>query len=323
MATGKSDDELLQHDNKLRIGTRSGKFRKSRIIYGFVTKHNANANDNIHACVTLHDTDVNDNIYDCVALHDTYTTTKRERAFPLVCQRSVVSHHSHTHRGSSSKCLRHSPHLHVHGHLCVLFTLTLPFYFLHFLTSLTFFLQFQKHVVNLHNSANESMDSTDEFSLSTGYEPKAYDFNETSVEPYMQLLDSPPSPTKSLLRTPTTMTLHSKTCSTKHIERKPITLFEKTCLSVCPRRQCPIERGDPLEIDRGDSVSTETQKHRLGLCSTIKKCKFLQSAKQELINTNFKQLEPKKINNFFKDNYCSKIWNYVKLIKEVSLKWKS
>ena len=37
------------------------------------------------------------------------------------------------------------------------------------------------------------MDSTDEFfSVSTGYEPKAYDFNETSVEPYMQLLDSPP-----------------------------------------------------------------------------------------------------------------------------------
>ena len=36
------------------------------------------------------------------------------------------------------------------------------------------------------------MDSTDEFSLSTGYEAKAYDFYETSVEPYMQLLDSPP-----------------------------------------------------------------------------------------------------------------------------------
>ena len=122
------------------------------------------------------------------------------------------------------------------------------------------------------------------------------------------------SPTKSLLRTPTTMTLHSKTCSTKHIERKPITLYEKTCLSVCRRRQCPIERGDPLEIDRGDPVSTETQKHGLGLCSTIKKSKFLQSVKQELINTNFKQLELKNFNNFFKDNYCSKIWNYVKLI---------
>ena len=36
------------------------------------------------------------------------------------------------------------------------------------------------------------MDSTDEFSLSTGYEPDAHDFYETSVEPYAQLLDSPP-----------------------------------------------------------------------------------------------------------------------------------
>ena len=80
----------------------------------------------------------------------------------------------------------------IRGHLCVLFILILPFYFLHFLTSLIFFFQFLEHVVNLHNSAIESMDSTDEFSLSTGYEPKAHDFYETSVEPYMQLLDSPP-----------------------------------------------------------------------------------------------------------------------------------
>ena len=42
------------------------------------------------------------------------------------------------------------------------------------------------------------------------------------------------------------MTLHSKTCSIKYIERKPITLYEKTCLSVCRRRQCPIEQGDPV-----------------------------------------------------------------------------
>ena len=106
------------------------------------------------------------------------------------------------------------------------------------------------------------------------------------------------------------MTLHSSICSTKHIERKPITLYEKTCLSVCRRRQCPIERGDPLEIERGDPLSNETRKHRLGLCSTSKKSKFLQSAKQELTNTSFKQLELKKFNNeinsFFKDEYCSK-----------------
>ena len=46
---------------------------KSRMVYDLVTKHNANANDNIHACVTLHYTDVNDNIHDCVAPHDAYT----------------------------------------------------------------------------------------------------------------------------------------------------------------------------------------------------------------------------------------------------------
>ena len=36
------------------------------------------------------------------------------------------------------------------------------------------------------------LDSTDEFSLSTGYEPKAHDFYETLVEPFVQLQDSPP-----------------------------------------------------------------------------------------------------------------------------------
>ena len=84
-----------------------------------------------------------------------------------------------------------------------------------------------------------------------------------------------------------------------------------------------MEQGNLLEIDRGDPVSTEAQKHRLGLYSMIKKSKFLQNAKQELVNANFKQLEPKKSNDSFKDNCCSKRWNFVKLIKEVSLKWKN
>ena len=96
------------------------------------------------------------------------------------------------HCGSSSKSLRHSLHLHVHGHLCGLFTLTLPFYFLLYLPLLFFFLTYMKSMANLQNSAKEGVDSTDEFTLSTGYEPKAHDFYETSVEPCMQLLDSPP-----------------------------------------------------------------------------------------------------------------------------------
>ena len=61
---GKSYDGLLQHDNKMRIWTRSG---KNKIMYEWVTKHNMNANDEMFVCVTLHDTNVNDIIHDCVA----------------------------------------------------------------------------------------------------------------------------------------------------------------------------------------------------------------------------------------------------------------
>ena len=108
--------------------------------------------------------------------------------------------------------------------------------------------------------------------------------------------------------------------------------------------------GRLLEIDWGDPVSTEAQKHRFGLCSMIKKEQILAGCQAEinrhefqaacdrrslrklgeLLNLNkknFTALELKKfndeINSFFKDSYCSKSWNYVKLIREVSLKWKS
>ena len=48
------------------------------------------------------------------------------------------------------------------------------------------------------------------------------------------------SPTKSLLRTATTMTLHSRVCFAKLTEYIVITLCEKTCLSVCRRLMSDI-----------------------------------------------------------------------------------
>ena len=51
MATGKSDDELIQLDNKMRIGTRSGEIQKSgksRIVYALETLHDADAIDHFH-----------------------------------------------------------------------------------------------------------------------------------------------------------------------------------------------------------------------------------------------------------------------------------
>ena len=117
----------------------------------------------------------------------TSTLTEHDRA--LSNSFLSVYRHTHTHRGSNNESFTPC----TWSNSCAsLSSLVLPFYFLHFLTSLIFFLQFLNFVVNLHNSCNESMDSTDEFSLSTNYEPKAHDFYETSVEPYMQLLDSPP-----------------------------------------------------------------------------------------------------------------------------------
>ena len=83
------------------------------------------------------------------------------------------------------------------------------------------------------------------------------------------------SPTKSLLPTPTTMTLHSRVCLAKLTEYMSITLNEKTCLSVCRRRQCPTERGNFLGTQRGDPLSKVARKHRFGLCSTNQKEQIL------------------------------------------------
>ena len=68
------------------------------------------------------------------------------------------------HLGSS---LSLSCHFHGNPRVCGLFTLILLFYFLLYLPPLFLFLNYLKSVVNLHNSGNESMDSTVEFYLST------------------------------------------------------------------------------------------------------------------------------------------------------------
>ena len=84
-----------------------------------------------------------------------------------------------------------SSHPHVHLHVSVSPRLALPFYFTHFLPHSFHFLLHLMCVHNLRIPPKESMDLSDEFLLSTGYAPNAYDFKETSVEPHTELLDSP------------------------------------------------------------------------------------------------------------------------------------
>ena len=68
------------------------------------------------------------------------------------------------HRGSS---LRHSCHLHIHVHVRGLFTLILLFFFVLYLPPLFLLLNYMKSMANLHNSCNEGVAASDEFSLST------------------------------------------------------------------------------------------------------------------------------------------------------------
>ena len=50
--------------------------------------------------------------------------------------------------------------------------------------------------------------------------------------------------------------------------------------------------------------------------------KILNLSRKNFIALKLKNFND-EINSFFKDNYCSTIWNYVKLIRKVSMKRKN
>ena len=148
------------------------------------------------------------------------------------------------------------------------------------------------------------------------------------------------SPTKSLLRTPTTTTLHSRICFAKLTEYIAITLYEKTCLSVSLSSSSMSERTERPVGDRtGRPVEQRNQEAQIRTLLDKQKEQILAECQARINKPEFQAdydrrslltlgaiVESKfnnEINSFFKDNYCSKIWNYVKLIREVSLKCKS
>ena len=71
--------------------------------YEWVTKHNANANDDMYACVTLHDTNVNDDIHACVAPQDAHTLQPHplSNVHNSLVVLSCLHLHTHMHFGSS------------------------------------------------------------------------------------------------------------------------------------------------------------------------------------------------------------------------------
>ena len=197
MATGKGDDQLIQYDNLLELGT------SLQVKIGTKMKLGPKVDIGNECVVTMHDADTNDNmftiVHDCVVtLHDAYTNDHFHRLPHCL---SVSAHclvlsclHIVTRTRTVAQVMSLSHHPHVHVHVSVSPRLALPFYITHSLPHSFHFLLHLKFVdYNLLRTPHkEGMDLSDEFLLSTGYEPNAYDFEETSVEPYTELLDSPP-----------------------------------------------------------------------------------------------------------------------------------
>ena len=195
-----------------------------------------------------------------------------------------------------------SSHPHVHVHVSVSLRFALFFYFTNFLPhSFRFFLHL-KFVDNLRIPPKESMDLSDEFFLSTGYmSPTPTTSRRPQSSSYTELLGSPPLFSNEVSSADAD---YDDACTRGYASRSSPstcpslstrTLFCRSVVVVSVRQN----GANRWRQNGSDPLSKETRKHRLELCSTNRKSKFLQNAKQELVNTNFKQLEPKKSNDSF------------------------
>ena len=172
-----------------------------------------------------------------------------------------------------------------------------------------------------------------------------HDFKETSVEPYTKLLDSPPlfsdkvsSADPDYDDTALEDMLH-QAHRAHHSPREDLSVSLSSSMSDRTGRPVGDRTWRPVEHRNQEAqIRTLLDKQKeqiLAECQArINKHEFQAAYDRRSLlklgeNVDSQQelhCAPKKFNNEinrFKDNYCIKIWNYVKLIREVSLKWKS
>ena len=172
----------------------------------------------------------------------------------------------------------------------------------------------------------ESMDSFDETYLHTGHEPNAYDFKETSVEPCTELLNSPPffsdkgfpadaeyddAALEGMLREAHRVHSH-------HSQREDLSVSLSSS-SVSDRTGRPAEQSSQ-EAQIRTLLDKQKEQILAGCQAEINRHEF--QAKKKFTALELKKYND-EINSFFKDSYCSKNWNYMKLTRKVSVKWKS
>ena len=140
------------------------------------------------------------------------------------------------------------------------------------------------------------MDSLDQTYSLTGYEPNAYDFKETYVESYTELLTSPPfskqgfpedaeyddAALEEMLREAHRVHVH-------HSQREDLSVGQSSS-SVSERTGRPVgERaGRPAESNSQDAqIRTLLDRQR--------KSEFLPSARQKITDTNFKLIMTEEV----------------------------
>ena len=213
----------------------------------------------------MHDADINDIMF-AIFTMITWLMTLHEANHNDDMTRSLTSTLSE--RGRSLfrffLCFITSTYPHIHVHVNVTPRLTLTFYFTQFRTHSLHFLLHLKFVDILRIPSKKSMDLFDEFLLSTGYESNADDFEETSVEPTRSSWTRRrPCPTKSLLRTPTTMTLHSRVCIAKLTEYIAIILLEKILTVILLSSSVSDKTGRPVGDRTGRPVEQRNQETQI------------------------------------------------------------
>ena len=226
------------------------------------------------------------------------------------------------------------------------------FYLTHLLSHSFHFFPHLKFVDNLRIPPKESMASIDETYSHTGYEPNAYDFKETSVESYTELLTSPPflsdkgfpedaeyddAALEGMLR-------EAHRVHVYHTQREFLSVGLSSS-SVSERTGRPVgdRAGRPAETSSQDAqirILLDKQKERiLAECQTeINRHEFqaahdrrslrklgeiVESQQEELHCARAEELPRRDQQLLHGQLLCSKIWNYVKLIRKVSVKWKN
>ena len=168
------------------------------------------------------------------------------------------------------------------------------------------------------------MDSTDEVSLSTGYEPKAYDFKETSVEPYTELLDSPPlfSDKVSFADPDYDDATLEDLLHQAHRAQAYHSLREDLSVRLSSSSMSD-GTGRPVGDGMGRPVEQRNQEAQIRTLLDKQKEQFFAECHARINQHEFQAARAEEVQQLLQGQYCSKIWNYVKLIREVSLKWKS